>query len=350
MIIGHIEEAVVSGARRSKACEGIGLSARTVQRWKQDPDGGEDQRKGPKSAPHNRLSDKEREQVLQVVNSPEYRNLSPNQIVPSLADEGIYLASESTIYRILRAESLNTHRAASKPPKKHKKPKEHVADAPDQVWSWDITYLRGPIKGTFFYLYLIVDVFSRKIVGYRVFEEESSEYAGLLVDAACQREGIMKDTLVLHQDNGSPMKGVTLKATLEKLGVTASYSRPHVSDDNPFSESLFRTMKYRPEYPTKPFESMETAMRWVDAFVTWYNCDHKHSGIRYVTPEERHNGDDMEILSHRSDVYEAARKRHPERWSGKTRNWEPIRTVYLNPEDPRNMVSTCDAVLQKEAS
>ena len=349
MIIRHIEESVASGARLSKAWEGIGISARTLQRWKQLPEGGEDRRQGPKSAPGNQLTVKERKQVVQIVNSPEFRDKSPNQIVPALADQGFYVASESTIFRILREEKLNTHRTASKP-RQYKKPKEHVATAPNQVWSWDITFLKGPVMGTFFYLYLFVDIFSRKIVGYRVHEKESSDYAALLMDAICQREGIRRDTLVLHQDNGSPMKGATLKATLDKLGVVPSYSRPHVSDDNPFSESLFRTMKYRPEYPTKPFASLEVASKWVETFVTWYNTEHRHSGIRYVTPEERHNGEDKGILVYRHIVYEAAKKDHPERWSGKTRNWESIRKVYLNPENVMNRLTIgCDS-LQKAVS
>jgi transposase InsO family protein len=295
------------------------------------------------------LSPQERAEVIQIMNAPVFRNRPPNQIVPALADQGVYVASESTMYRILKEEKLNTHRSASKPPR-HKKPREHVAQAPNQVWTWDITYLRGPVAGTFIYLYLIVDIFSRKVVGYSVRDQELSDYAALLVDEACQREGIRKDTLVLHQDNGSPMKGATLKATLDKLGVTPSYSRPHVSDDNPYSESLFRTLKYRPEYPTKPFASLEAATKWVVAFVRWYNTEHRHSGIRYVTPEERHNGEDEEILTYRQKVYEEARKEHPERWSGKTRNWEPIREVYLNPEEPVSKLTTGRAYMQRAAS
>lgn len=349
MILERIEEAVASGSRLSKACEIFGLSPRTVQRWKQHSEGGEDQRQGPKVKPKNRLDVEERQQVLKIVNSAPFRNQSPNQIVPALADMGVYVASESTIYRILKEEKLNTHRAASKPPR-HKKPKEHVAEGPGAVWSWDITYLKGPVRGTFFYLYLIVDVWSRKIVGFDVRETESSDYAAMLIDAACHREGIRKDTLVLHQDNGSPMKGSTLKATLEKLGVIPSFSRPHVSDDNPFSESLFRTMKYRPEYPTKPFGSLEAARKWVEGFVQWYNTEHRHSAIRFVTPEQRHNGEEKEILAYRHDVYESARRKHPERWSGKTRNWAPTEKVYLNPENPCNAVTSHQNVIQKEAS
>jgi len=338
MILCCLDEAVESDARLSRACATIGLSSRTIQRWKHHEDGGEDLRLGPKTNPGNSLSEEERAEVLRIATSPEYRDLSPNQIVPILADQDIYIASESTFYRILKEAKLDAHRSASKPPQR-KKPREHVAKAPNTVWSWDISYLKGPVKGTFFYLYLVVDIFSRKIVGHCVRETESSEYAALLVDEACQREGIRKDTLILHQDNGSPMKGATLKATLEKLGVIPSYSRPHVSDDNPFSESLFRTAKYRPEYPTKAFPSLEAAEDWVMGFVKWYNTEHRHSAIRFVTPEQRHEGLDGEILNNRRRVYEEAREKHPERWSGEIRDWDRIEEVYLNPEEPKNFVT-----------
>lgn len=332
MILRWVDEATRSGARLSAACKTLGLSPRAIQRWKRQADGGEDRRQGPRTRPKNSLSRKERERVVALVNSPVFRDQSPKQIVPRLADEGLYVASESTMYRILKEKQLNTHRSASKP-RQHRKPREHVAVTPNQIWSWDITYLKGPVQGTFFYLYLIVDVFSRKIVNYAVHESESSDFAALLVEATCRREGIRRDTLVIHQDNGSPMKGATLKATLEKLAVLASYSRPHVSDDNPFSEALFRTMKYRPAYPTKPFASLEAAMAWVERFVHWYNTEHRHSAIRFVTPEQRHQGLDEKLLNHRHQVYQKARAKHPERWSGKTRNWNRIEVVYLNPQD-----------------
>ena len=197
MIIGNIAEAVRSGARRSKACETIGLSLRTIQRWKLRPEGGADLRQGPTTSPGNRLKQEERAEVLKIANSPEFRNLSPNQIVPALADEGIYVASESTFYRILRKAKLNAHRSASKPPRR-KKPREQVAEAPNCVWSWDITYLKGPVKGTFFYLYMIVDIFSRKIVGRCVRECESSEYAALLVDESTSAESSHRKSTYLN--------------------------------------------------------------------------------------------------------------------------------------------------------
>lgn len=330
MILDLINEALKSGARLSPAAEIMGLSARTIIRWRNSKKC-IDKRKGPRKEPANKLSDQERQRVLKVANSPEYRDLSPNQIVPKLADIGMYLASESTFYRILREEKLINHREPSKPASTPR-PKEHVATGPCQVWSWDITYLKTDVKGIFLYLYMIMDVWSRKIVAAKVFEEESMDHSSVLFAQACMKHGISPDQLILHSDNGGPMKGSTMLATLHKLGVIPSFSRPSVSNDNPYSESLFRTMKYRPEYPSKPFPSMEDAQHWVDGFVHWYNTEHLHSSIRFVTPDDRHYGRENHILSERHCVYKKAKKRHPNRWSGETRNWEPINIVRLNPE------------------
>lgn len=301
-----------------------------MQRWR-GQGVGEDGRAGPKTAPANKLTDAERRKILEVVNSPEYRDRSPKQIVPSLADRGEYLASESTMYRILREEGQLTHRAPSRAPTRHR-PRELAATSPNQVWSWDITYLKSPILGSFFYLYLAVDIFSRKIVAADVHSVEDSEHAAELIMQACVSENIDRDQLALHSDNGSPMKGATLLATLQQLGVMPSFSRPRVSDDNPYSEALFRTAKYRPEYPSGPFASLEAARDWVRWFVDWYNHEHLHSGIRFVTPAQRHAGDDVDILAKRRAVYEAARARHPERWSTSTRDWSRVEVVRLNPD------------------
>jgi len=330
MILDLINEALESGARLSPAAEIMGLSARTIIRWRLSKNC-VDKRNGPHRAPSNKLSEQERQKVLKVANSPEYRDLSPNQIVPKLADMGIYLASESTFYRILREEKLINHREPSKPASLSR-PKEHVATGPCQVWSWDITYLKTNVKGIFLYLYMIMDVWSRKIVAAKVFEEECMEHSSILFAQACMRHGVQRDQLVLHADNGGPMKGSTMLATLHTLGVIPSFSRPKVSNDNPFSESLFRTMKYRPEYPSKPFSSIEEAQLWIDDFVHWYNSEHLHSSIRFVTPDDRHYGSEDKILSERHRVYEEAKKRMPNRWSGSTRNWKPVKVVWLNPE------------------
>lgn len=329
MILCAISEARKAGARLSVACRQAGCDPRTVQRWLRDGVG-EDMRAGPNSTPHNRLSEAERREVIRVATSPEYRDLSPKQIVPKLADSGRYIASESSMYRVLKAHKLDAARGKAKP-REARRVEEHIADGPNQVWSWDITYLKSPTRGVFYYLYLIVDVWSRKIVGSRVARTECSELASELVERAVLAEETDPEGLVLHQDNGAPMKGSNLKATLENLGIAASYSRPRVSDDNPYSEALFRTLKYRPAYPARPFDSLEHACGWVDEFVAWYNTVHMHSAIGFVTPTERHEKMADAVLAKRRLVYEAARRRHPERWTRGTRAWSSPATVVLNP-------------------
>jgi len=330
MIINLIDKAVESGARLKMAADIMGLSGRTIIRWRQQGND-QDQRKGPLTAPANKLNEQERQQVIDISNSASFRDLSPKQIVPKLADQGVYLASESTFYRVLKEHKMLTHRQASKPAVANR-PKEHVATGPCQVWSWDITYLQTTVKGLFFYLYMVVDVWSRKIIAAQVFAEESMDHSSMLLAHACMIHSVQPEELVLHSDNGGPMKGATMLATLHKLGVIPSFSRPSVSNDNPFSESLFRTMKYRPEYPSKPFESIDQAQAWVDGFVFWYNTQHLHSSIRYVTPDDRHFGQEELILANRKKVYEKARCQNPNRWSKNIRNWNPVHQVWLNPE------------------
>lgn len=313
------------------ACATLGIHPRTLTRWRRQQDGGEDMRRGPNSKPARSLTPEERAKIVAISTSPEYRNLSVRQIVPLLADEGTYVASESSFYRVLREEGLMAHRSAAKPPK-HSKPKRWVATGPGEVWSWDITYLRGPVRGTFFYLYLLLDIWSRKIVGWEVHLEESMEHSAALVERTCKAERIRRDTLVLHSDNGAPMKGSTMLATLQHLGIVPSFSRPSVSDDNAICEALFRTLKYRPGFPRKPFASLEHARAWVESFVAWYNGEHLHSALRYVTPSDRHARRDVEILAQRHALYRESRDLHPDRWTGATRNWTPIGDVALNPD------------------
>lgn len=330
MILKLIDEAIEDGARAEKATELVGISERTVQRWRLCSNG--DRRSGRRSEPSNKLSAEEREKVLEIANSQEFRDLSPKQIVPLLADKGRYVASESTFYRIMRAEGQVNHRESSRPATSP--PKGHVATAPCQVWSWDITYLKSVIRGQFFYLYLFMDVWSRKIVAAEVFSSESADHSAQLFADTCREYRIDPNSLVLHSDNGSPMKGSTMLATLQKLGVVPSFSRPRVSDDNPYSEAIFRTLKYRPEYPSRPFSSLDEAQNWVNTFVNWYNSKHLHSSISFVTPDDRHFGREAAILERRKHVYEKARRNNPNRWSRKTRNWEAVEEVCLN-SNPR---------------
>lgn len=328
-MLALIDEAVTGGARLHRACATIGLPSRTVQRWRAGL--GEDLRCGPRTAPPNRTSDKERKAIIDIANSPEFRNLSPKQIVPRLADQGIYVASESTFYRVLREAELLHHRAPSAAPTPRPRP-DHAAAGPNQVWSWDITYLRTSVRGLFYRLYMIVDIWSRKIVGWEIHEEERSDLGAALFQRTCQRNGITPAGLVFHADNGGPMKGSTMLATLQRLGVVASFSRPSVSDDNPYSEALFRTMKYRPGFPSKPFDSLAEARAWVGGFVAWYNHEHLHSGIGFITPADRHAGRDVAILAHRRAVYARAARKRPERWSRQPRQWDRPEVVRLTPD------------------
>ena len=331
--VALINDAVTAGARRAKACAELEISDRTLRRWTKDGQIQPDQRPLVlRPEPANKLSAAERAAVLDVCNSAEFASLPPSQIVPKLADQGRYLASEASFYRILRADGQQHHRGRAKPPVRRKPPTSHKASAPCEVWTWDITWMPGPVAGMFFYLYLIVDIFSRKIVGWEVHERESAELASNLIRQAVLAEGCIARPLVLHADNGSPMKGATMKVTMEKLGITASYSRPRVSNDNPFSEALFRTCKYRPDWPTKGFVTRADAQAWVKSFASWYNDAHLHSAIRFVTPGARHAGHDRETLTNRAVLYANARAQNPERWSGNTRNWKPAGPVWLNPE------------------
>ena len=331
-MVAIVKEACAAGARQSKACKVIGISSRTLQRWSKGELVQVDGRgiAATRREPGNKLSSLERQRILEVANSQEFAHLAPSQIVPILADQGRYIASESTFYRVLHEAGQVALRGKAKPPTR-KRPAPLYADAPNQLWSWDITYLATNVKGVFFYLYLIMDIFSRKIVGWEVYETELSDLASRLFRKTCLCEGIAGKDLVLHSDNGSPMKGATMLATLQKLGVMPSFSRPSVSNDNPYSESLFKTLKYHPGFPDKPFDCVESAREWVAGFQHWYNEVHRHSALKFVTPGQRHRCEDIAILKERQRLYDAAKAKQPERWSGKTRDWTPIEIVHLNP-------------------
>ncbi len=320
------------------ACNELGISIRTRQRWLKDAAAGtvnEDGRKNAKrKKPAGALSDEERQRVLEAVNSPGYAGKPPAQIVADLADKGEWLASESTIYRILREKGQQHHRGRAKDPVR-RPPASHSAAAPNRIWTWDITLLKSPVRGMYYYLYMIVDIYSRRIVGWEVYEEETGECAKELITKAYLKQTLWRsdNPQILHSDNGSPMKASTFRATLERLGISSSYSRPGTSDDNAYSEALFRTLKYRPEYPAPCFASLEAAKDWTNWFVHWYNEEHRHSALKYVTPGQRHRGESAGILASRKEVFEEAKRRHPERWKGRpTRNLEEAKVVWLNPE------------------
>jgi len=328
--VSLIDEAVSTGARKARACREAGITLRTLQRWRQEGAVKFDGRPAADRAPPpNKLSQAERAEVLAVANTPRFASLPPTQIVPILADEGRYLASESSFYRILREEDQQHHRGRAAAPSARAVPC-HCASAPNQLWAWDITYLPGPIAGMFFFLYLVLDVYSRKIVAHEVHGAESSQHAARLIECAVAREGVAGGVLVLHQDNGSPMKGSTFAAKAEELGVHLSYSRPGVSDDNAYAESLFRTCKYRPTFPANGFADIDQARRYMLSFARWYNHEHKHRNLNFVSPAERHCGQETAIFARRIQVYEAARVKHPERWSRTIRDWSLPKEVWLN--------------------
>lgn len=326
------DEAVQAGSRKAPACAQMGLTLRTVQRWREDAELQSDARTTVSKLPSNKLTESERAAILAVCNSAPYASLPPSQIVPRLADEQVYLASESTFYRILRGAAQGHRRGRAQACRKIPTPTSHCASGPNQVWSWDITYLPSRVCGRFWYLYLFEDIFSRKAVGGEVYEEESGQHAANLLQHCVRMACVDNNPLVLHSDNGSPMKSSTMLAKMYELGVTSSRGRPRVSNDNPYSESLFRTLKYCPQWPTAGFATLQSARDWVGLFIEWYNNEHRHSRIRFVTPAQRHCGHDKAILAARHAVYETAKANRPERWSGATRNWQPMGEVMLNPE------------------
>jgi putative transposase len=339
-----VQDAGKAGARQSKACQLLGISERTLQRWQmQTPSAKEDQRRHTQREPANKLSTEEKQEIINICNSESYKSLSPCQIVPTLLDNGFYVASESSFYRVLHEHGQLTHRGKRQVSKRNK-PKGYTATGPNQVWTWDITYLPAAIKGVFYYLYMITDIYSRKVVAWEVHDNQSDDLASQLMKRAYLSEGVSGKEIVLHSDNGSPMKGATMLSTMQHLGVIPSFSRPSVSNDNPYSEALFKTLKYTPIYPANPFDTIDVARTWVLKFVRWYNNHHRHSGIKFVTPNDRHTGADKMILENRKKIYLEARKRTPERWSGKIRNWDLIKEVTLNPEHSK------DKVIEKAAS
>ena len=299
------------------------MSVRTIERWLRH--GLEDGRKGAPKTVVRKLSDDERDEIVTLACSKLYRNLTPHEIVPLLAEKGTYIASESTFYRVLRERGLVKQRQTLRR-EAPQEPAELKATAINQIWSWDISYLKTTINGRFFYLYCFVDIFSRAIMGWAVHEAEDGKLAAELVSELCERWGVTD--LLLRSDNGGPMRSHHILSTLRMFGVVPSFSRPSVSNDNPFSESLFKTLKYTAGYPGR-FQSLEQAHSWMSRFVDWYNNEHRHSGIMHVTPMQRHTGADKELLARRATTYERARMRNPLRWSREPKTWLRPQEVFL---------------------
>lgn len=307
-------------------CRALGLTVRTVQRWHHK--GLEDQRRGPLVHP-KKIDTSERDQILKTLNSHEYCNYSPHKVHAMLADRETYLCSISTMYRLLRSENLLAHRGRGKAPERGKTI-ETKATAPNQVWCWDITNLPSLVRGSHFKMYLFEDLFSRKIVGHYVTTDERGEIAKSLFNKTLKSEEITGEGLRLHSDNGHPMRAYCFLDRLQALGVIPSWIRPKRSNDNPHPESLFKTMKYHPEYPYRPFRDLDEARRWVDNFVRWYNQENLHSSLGYVTPAQCHLGLDIEILKKRNQTLQLAYLKNPLRWSKGPMQWKRPVTVELN--------------------
>jgi putative transposase len=288
----------------------------------------------PRRKPSPRaLTPLERQTVLDVLNEPQFQDKAPGEVHATLLDQGRYLCSERTMYRILAAnEQVRERRKQLRHPE-YTKP-ELLATGPNQVWSWDITKLKGPEKWTYFYLYVILDIFSRYVVGWMVALGESAGLAKQLIAETCEKEGILPDSLTIHADRGSAMTSLAVAQLLANLGVTKTHSRPHVSDDNPYSESQFKTLKYRPDFP-KRFACLATALAHCREFFPWYNHEHRHAGIALLTPADLHSGRGAEVLAARGLVLVAAYSRNPERFvNGRPKAGKVPDAAWINPPLP----------------
>jgi transposase InsO family protein len=322
-----IKEAVSNGANQSRACEMLGISQRTYYRWESDSTG--DKRKGSVKCIPRKLKDEEIEEIIDVCCSTKYKDCTPYTIYFSLLEEDSkYIASISSFYRVLRAHNKLHHRSRCKPPTSRNKPPEVIATGPNQVWCWDITWLATEVKGIYLYAYEIIDIWDKSIVGWAIHDREDAQLARDLFRSLASKYEY--ENIHLHSDNGHPMKGISLLAFLYSLNVSVSRSRPRVSNDNPFIESFFKTMKYSVCYPGR-FKSLNNARSWMADFIDWYNTSHRHSGINYVTPHQMRSGEYKKIMEKRNQIIKEAFEKHPERWSQPPKQWIEEHKVYLNP-------------------
>jgi putative transposase len=291
------------------ACRALGASPATVYRRRRPP---EPRLPKPRPRPTRALSDSERSELLAILHSERFVDSSPAEIWATLLDEGRYVASERTMYRVLAAHDEVRERRAQLTHPAYNKP-ELLAKRPNELWSWDISKLKGPAKWTWFYLYVILDIFSRYVVGFTVQFRESAEVAKALIAQAIEQQGVGRGVLVVHADRGQVMRSKPVAFLLADLGITRSHSRPHISNDNPYSEAQFKTLKYRPGFPER-FDSIEQARDFCRMFFGWYNRAHRHSGIGLMTPEAVHYGRARALRAERARVLEAAYAARPERF------------------------------------
>jgi putative transposase len=287
----------------------------------------------PRPTPARALSEKERDEVYLTLCSDRFVDRAPAEVVATLLDEDRYLCSERTMYRVLDSRAAVQERRAQRSHPEYKKP-ELMATDPNQVWSWDITRLLGPKKWSYFYLYVIMDIFSRYVVGWMVADRENSALAGRLIQQSCLKHGVQPQVLTLHSDRGAPMTSQCTAQLLADLGVTRSLSRPQVSDDNPFSEAQFKTLKYHPSFPGR-FADQNQAKTFCRSFFRWYNAEHRHGGISMLTPEQVYSGQDDQIIARRKAVLHNAWAANPERFvSGKPKPQPLPEAVWINPPIP----------------
>ena len=310
----------------SPACRALGVSRATFYR-RQRPVPGHQQ---PRPTPARALCQSEREHVLDVLVTPRFVDRSPAEVMATLLDEGEYLCSERTMYRVLAANQPVRERRNQREHPQYAKP-ELVATEPNQTWSWDISKLLGPTKWTYFYLYVLLDIYSRYVVGWMVADRENSALAGRLIEETCHKQGVQPQVLTLHSDRGAPMTSKCTAQLLADLGVTRSLSRPQVSDDNPFSEAQFKTLKYHPGFPGR-FHDIEAAIGFCRSFFPWYNLEHRHGGIAMLTPDDIHHGRARDVLAQRKRIIEAAWVDHPERFVRGIPKPRPLpEAVWINP-------------------
>jgi putative transposase len=290
------------------ACKAFGVSKATFYRHRA-PQAPEDE----KTLRHpRRLTEEEDQSVLSTLNSERYMDESIPEVYAELLDQGTYLCSQRTMYRVLEANQAVRERRDQRRHPEYTKP-ELLATAPNQVWSWDITKLKGPRKWSYFYLYVIMDIYSRCVVGWMVAGREWASLAERLIMETCEKQGIAKDQLTIHADRGTSMRSKLVAQLMADLGITKTHSRPHTSNDNPYSEAQFKTLKYHHTFP-KSFGCIEDAQAYLRGFFQWYNLGHKHSGIGYVTPQSLHSGEAHGIREKRRDVLALAFEKHPERF------------------------------------
>jgi putative transposase len=309
-----------------RACNVLSVPRASFYRWK-NPEGLEAR---PRPSPPRALSSQERQVVLDTLNSEEFRDRAPAEVHAALLDRRTYLCSVRTMYRILDANAEVRERRNQLRHPVYKKP-ELVATGPNQVWTWDITKLLGPEKWTYFHLYVMLDLYSRYVVGWLLASKESAALAKRLIAESVAKEGVQRDQLSIHSDRGTSMASKTVAQLLANLGITKSHSRPHVSNDNPFSESQFKTLKYRPDFPDR-FGSLEDAIAFCRAFFAWYNYEHYHSGIAFLTPNALHHGGAEAVIQTRRQVLASAYEAHPERFVRRPPTpQEPPAAVWINP-------------------